>query len=242
MFFGGRSDRREPLISPSASRTSWPPEEPAEIVRDEPTPLAREVTGTSQGSPRCLPGALYHAQNLNPCRENIAPGEESTWQWGIEKPQGVKMLSPEAHLQLSLACCRTQLANERTYLAWVRTCCSLLVLGIAVDKIADRGTEITALLFISCAVCAAWYSQSRYRLIKRELRRAYPNEIVTPATTRWFMGMFMMSVFICVVIYSNDLFAQFSGISVLPNKHSGNQTDIIDAQSAGASAIASFFI
>lgn len=235
----------EPRLPPPAAnqylrRNTFPAETIHENqpFRDNSTPVgSREHTFSTQGSPHCLPNALYGAKNLNPCRHHLAPGEEQKWEWGVSKPEGPRMLSPEAHLQLSLACCRTQMANERTFLAWVRTCCSLLVLGIAIDKIADRGTEMTALGFIMCAVCGSYYSQSRYRFIKRELRKIYPNEIITPATVRWFLVMFMVSVVACVSFYFNDVVAASTGVSVIPT-HLANFTSIAHSIEGGNKTIA----
>ncbi len=63
-----------------------------------------------------------------------------TVSWQVMFPEGETeyKIDPQTHVQLALAAGRTQLANERTFLAWIRTTTSLLVLGIAIDRLADE--------------------------------------------------------------------------------------------------------
>jgi putative membrane protein len=67
---------------------------------------------------------------------------------------------------------RDHLANERTYLAWLRTGISVAALGVAAAKFApNRGARAVAagsiLIFSGLLVCA--YGISRYRAVGRQL-------------------------------------------------------------------------
>ena len=73
---------------------------------------------------------------------------------------------------------RFTLANERTFLAWIRTALALLAAGIALDAFDvglpdDTQTLLTVALVVLGLVCAvaAWY---RWARAERALRRGEP--------------------------------------------------------------------
>lgn len=64
---------------------------------------------------------------------------------------------------------RDHLANERTFLAWLRTALALIGGGVLLAKLVESdGTlaEVTGLLLIVAGIVAATYSLSRYRLLR----------------------------------------------------------------------------
>jgi len=71
---------------------------------------------------------------------------------------------------------RDHLANERTFLAWVRTSLGVVGLGVVVVKlVADDAalTEIAGLIFIALGVVGLGYSLTRYRRVARYLQEGY---------------------------------------------------------------------
>lgn len=73
---------------------------------------------------------------------------------------------------------RFSFANERTYLAWIRTSLALLAAGVAVDVVDlsfDRGLQVTlAVLLVSLGLLSALVAWIRWALAERAMRRATP--------------------------------------------------------------------
>ena len=68
------------------------------------------------------------------------------------------------------------LANERTYLAWVRTGLSVMALGLAVAKFGAGGTAsvwsiVSGTLLLVTGVAGIVYGSVRYHHVDRELKR-----------------------------------------------------------------------
>ncbi len=64
---------------------------------------------------------------------------------------------------------RDHLANERTFLAWIRTALALIGGGVLLAKLVDTDgslAEVVGLLLIVAGIVAAAYSLSRYRLLR----------------------------------------------------------------------------
>lgn len=75
---------------------------------------------------------------------------------------------------------RDHLANERTYLAWLRTAANVMVLGLAVAKfLSDGGVRaITAgVILVGTGAAGLIYSAVRYRATAEHIERDQP----TPA-------------------------------------------------------------
>ncbi|WP_072691192.1 YidH family protein [Rhodococcus marinonascens] len=67
---------------------------------------------------------------------------------------------------------RDHLANERTYLAWLRTGMSVAAIGVAVAKFApDRGGNAVAsgLILIVAGLLVSGYGTFRYRNVGRQI-------------------------------------------------------------------------
>ena len=67
---------------------------------------------------------------------------------------------------------RDHLANERTYLAWLRTGISVAALGVAVAKFAPhRGANavVAGLILIGAGLLVAAFGTYRYRAVGRDL-------------------------------------------------------------------------
>jgi putative membrane protein len=74
---------------------------------------------------------------------------------------------------------RFSLANERTFLAWVRTALALLAAGIAVVNLPPRfsshsGREVLGVVLIALGTIAAAGSFLRWRAIDRAIKRGAP--------------------------------------------------------------------
>lgn len=69
---------------------------------------------------------------------------------------------------------RFSLANERTFLAWIRTALALLAVGIAIEALALHIEPtlrfIAGLIFIALAVVAAGYSWVAWQRSERAMR------------------------------------------------------------------------
>ena len=62
---------------------------------------------------------------------------------------------------------RTDLANERTFLAWIRTAASLTTLGFAIDKLsADNEHVFSAVCFITLGILSTAFGTVRYYRVK----------------------------------------------------------------------------
>ncbi|CAN5888523.1 hypothetical protein BH20ACT6_BH20ACT6_09220 [soil metagenome] len=69
---------------------------------------------------------------------------------------------------------RDHMANERTYLAWLRTGANVMIVGLAVAKFAaGGGTSLLSLvaggLLIAVGAAGLGYGAVRYRAVNREL-------------------------------------------------------------------------
>ncbi|KGN35542.1 YidH family protein [Knoellia subterranea] len=67
---------------------------------------------------------------------------------------------------------RDHLANERTYLAWLRTAGGVMVLGLAVATFGDATTIYTiaaGAVLIVVGVAGLFYGTRRYRRVNREI-------------------------------------------------------------------------
>ena len=74
---------------------------------------------------------------------------------------------------------RDHLANERTFLAWLRTAAAVMALGLAVAGLAHRVTAISAVagcLLVATGVTGVFYATVRYRKVTRDL----DNGVYTP--------------------------------------------------------------
>ena len=72
---------------------------------------------------------------------------------------------------------RDHLANERTYLAWLRTAANVMVLGLAIAKFVAGGDlrSITAgILLVATGTAGVIYSACRYRATAGHIKRNRP--------------------------------------------------------------------
>lgn len=83
---------------------------------------------------------------------------------------------------------RFTLANERTYLAWIRTAMASIAAGVALEALAthleEAARRLTATALISLGILSALGAHHRWRKIEQALRhgRALP-------TLRWSVGL-----------------------------------------------------
>lgn len=67
---------------------------------------------------------------------------------------------------------RDHLANERTYLAWLRTAVNVMVLGLAIAKFVDNLTAASIAagsILVAVGAVGVWYGTRRYRQVMREI-------------------------------------------------------------------------
>lgn len=67
---------------------------------------------------------------------------------------------------------RDHLANERTYLAWLRTAVNIMVLGLAIAGFSKKTTLFSVIaggVLIAVGAVGLIYGTSRYRRVNREL-------------------------------------------------------------------------
>jgi putative membrane protein len=70
------------------------------------------------------------------------------------------------------ALARDHLANERTYLAWLRTSAAVMALGLAVAGLAQKVTVASAVagaVLVATGLAGIGYGTSRYRKVTRDL-------------------------------------------------------------------------
>lgn len=78
------------------------------------------------------------------------------------------------------ALARDHLANERTFLAWLRTAAAVMALGLAVTGLAHRvraTSAVAGVLLVAVGVAGVIYATVRYRKVTRDL----DNGVYTPA-------------------------------------------------------------
>ncbi|GAA3210799.1 YidH family protein [Actinocorallia longicatena] len=83
---------------------------------------------------------------------------------------------------------RFSLANERTFLAWIRTSLALLATGVALEAISkshDLAVRFTSALLVSLAIAGPVFGFVRWMQSERALRqdRALPGGAFLPAVT-----------------------------------------------------------
>lgn len=67
---------------------------------------------------------------------------------------------------------RDHLANERTYLAWLRTAAAVMALGLAVTGLVKEASALSAVagvVLVLTGVAGVVYGTARYRQVTREL-------------------------------------------------------------------------
>ncbi len=73
---------------------------------------------------------------------------------------------------------RFTFANERTYLAWIRTSLALLAAGVALDVVdlsmSPRAQRVLAVLLVTLGLISAVMAPIRWAMAERALRRAGP--------------------------------------------------------------------
>lgn len=71
---------------------------------------------------------------------------------------------------------RFSLANERTFLAWVRTAIGLVAAGVAIFHLVDESamTTILALLLLAAGALAAFAGYSHFRRADQAIRAGEP--------------------------------------------------------------------
>jgi putative membrane protein len=90
---------------------------------------------------------------------------------------------------------RDHLANERTQLAWLRTCANVVVVGLAVARFADGGEVTTASLvaggiLILVGAVGVVYGTARYRKANAAILRNDSDAIssgVGPTVAAWVL-------------------------------------------------------
>lgn len=99
---------------------------------------------------------------------------------------------------------RFTLANERTFLAWIRTALGLLAGGVAVRQLIPRfttpgATVVLAVACVSLAAVLAAFSYPRWRRVQRAMRAGAPLP-----RTRLLLGLsisvLLLAIFTAVVV------------------------------------------
>jgi putative membrane protein len=96
---------------------------------------------------------------------------------------------------------RFSFANERTYLAWIRTALSLVAAGVAVDAF-DLGMgawlqRALAVLLVALGLASAVASWSRWARSERAIRRGEP--LPSPAFTAVLAGAIVVTAIAVLV-------------------------------------------
>jgi len=99
---------------------------------------------------------------------------------------------------------RFTLANERTFLAWIRTALGLLAGGVAVRQLVPRfttpgATEVLAVGCVGLAAILAAASYPRWRRVQRAMRAGEP----LPPTRMIIglsIGVLLLAVFTAVLV------------------------------------------
>ena len=73
---------------------------------------------------------------------------------------------------------RDHMANERTYLAWLRTAANVMVVGLVIARFGDGGSVTTASILagsflVTVGAAGVVYGTARYRHVNRELESGH---------------------------------------------------------------------
>jgi putative membrane protein len=117
---------------------------------------------------------VSHVQNECPKVDRVSP----RWSWkrterhdgGVSAPGE----SPKPGGAAADSRTRDELANERTFLAWVRTAVNVMIVGLAVARFGAGGEVTTAslgagFLLIAAGAAGVVYGGARYRQTSRDL-------------------------------------------------------------------------
>ena len=73
---------------------------------------------------------------------------------------------------------RFSFANERTFLAWIRTALAMLAAGVALDvldlSMSDSTQRVLAVLLVALGLACAVAAWARWALAERAMRRSHP--------------------------------------------------------------------
>lgn len=96
---------------------------------------------------------------------------------------------------------RTHMANERTFLAWVRTAIGIMAFGYAIERLvffdsqqsipSQRLSQLPGLLLLAFGVVITALAYLRYRTIEREIDKGMykPNMLFTTTLTFFVIGV-----------------------------------------------------
>jgi putative membrane protein len=99
---------------------------------------------------------------------------------------------------------RFTLANERTFLAWLRTALSLLAAGVALDQFVPElgAAGVRTALGVGLgllSVVAAVAGLLRWRQVQRAMRRGQPLPVARAAVVL-ALGLAVVAVLVCVLL------------------------------------------
>ncbi len=100
---------------------------------------------------------------------------------------------------------RFSFANERTFLAWVRTSLAMLAAGIAlhafVEDVPDAARTAAALILVGVGVASCLLAYSRWMASERALRlgRPLPSAALVPALAYAVAGIWLLGVILVLL-------------------------------------------
>ena len=97
---------------------------------------------------------------------------------------------------------RDQLANERTFLAWVRTALGLIGVGVVLAKWVDEGvtTQLGGIAFVVLGAAVLIYGIVRYRQVTSLLERGKYRAARTGPLILTIAGLIAASVAVAIVL------------------------------------------
>ncbi len=98
---------------------------------------------------------------------------------------------------------RDHLANERTYLAWVRTALGIIGLGVLVEKLIELqgvAAEIAGLSMVAMGAAALVYATFRYERVRRQLEEGMFQTASTGPIVITALGLIMTVVAVVFVL------------------------------------------